>query len=546
MASRYSMSAEMPATRKSIHRSIRRQGGQAGPLPELHEQQQQQQQPLYPSEKISVRPVNERADGPTAAAPLNPASKFETDSDPSHDERGYAILTGADRWGLTQKPFLAEDLNDEGRTRNTRLRYIEGLRGILGLQVLIWTFFRIFAPAIVVDRDIDGIYPATFTSTSPSWQNVLRKALSPLLFNGDLQAAFFVIISGRVSLQTFVERRNAISLSGPAFKRPFRFIPPVAITLALVTLVVAVNGFRYADEMATDLNNQLARAPVQWNSALEFFNSLAFYFFTPDAYKTARAVQFLPPSGIMWFIPILFQQTYVMIIIAFILPVTIFRYKTLGMVLLILTTAWVGRWSWYTLTGLMLAEYSTIYLQMLPKQGIPITRSGSRHIAAWIPGVVFTLLGIFFKYLWIAALPADANNEIVAHVDGSTGKLNYSTDPAEIAYPRYDNWLLATGVLYLIELSPVAKRVLAIKPLAYLGRLSFSIALISGTVMLSLGSFLYHFFVVNQGWNSDAGLLGVLFVILVPASLVIAELYARIIDDTTLFATKWLFKWIRV
>lgn len=563
MASKYSLSAELPATRKSLRRSQRNHithqeeplPTQRPPLPHQATAEKfsvsvngpwaQSAAPASKNEDATVRRDLSTRRGGRGAETGALKSEFDT-SDASYDDRGYLILSGNDKWGLTSGAITQDGTNDDGRVRSRRLAYLEGLRGILGMQVLIWTFFRIFAPAIVADRDVDGVYPAVFLSTAPRWQSILRKVLSPLLFDGELQAAMFVILSGRASLQTFVERRVATGLSGAAFKRPFRFIPPMAITLALVSMVIAVNGFRYAPDLSTALNNQLAQPPRLWNSALEYFNSLLFFFSTPFYYKTARATRFIPPSGTLWIIPVVFQQTYVLIILAFALPYTILRYKNLGMILLILTTAWVGRWSWYTLTGLLLAEWSTIYLQLVPAKGIPINRQGSRFIPIWLPGLLFVLLGTFFKYLWIAALPEDAENELTFHVDGNTGKLNYARDSAIAAYARYDNWLLATGILYLIEISPLAKRVLSNKPLVHMGRWAFSIALISGTLMLSLGSLVWHHLTASLHWTSQAGILGVLFLILIPSSCLLAEVYSRIVDDATLWFCNWLFKWIRI
>ncbi|CDW97854.1 hypothetical protein [Sporisorium scitamineum] len=524
MASRYSLTAELPATQATIqtHLSLRRD-------PTRNPQQTAESSAL----------------------------KSEFDTQPtSYDERGYLILNRADIFGITTNAFSQDSSNDQGRSRCQRLPYLEGLRGLLGLQVLIWTFFRIFAPAIVADRDVDGVFPATFVARAPRWQSVLRKVLSPLLFDGELQAAFFVILSGRAGLQTFVERRQAITLAGAAFKRPFRFLLPLATTLVIVSVVIAVDGFHYATHLSAGLANQLAQPPQQWSSTLEFFNSLLFFFSTPFYFKTARATRFVPPMGTLWIVPVLFQQTYVLVILAFALPYTVMRYKNLGMVLLIAATAWVGRFSWYTLTGLLLAEWSTVYLQLLPAAGgggkkgvrrrIPVNREGSRWVQAWVPGVVMVGMGVVLKYLCIAGFPQAANREIVAHVDGHTAKLNYNTDPSSTAYPRYDNWLLATGLLYLVELSPAIQRLLSTRLLVYVGRWAFSIALISGTLMLSLGSLLWFHLTDNLGWTSDAGVLAVLFVVLVPASCALVEAYSRLVDDVALWGADWLFRWIRV
>ncbi|CBQ69175.1 conserved hypothetical protein [Sporisorium reilianum SRZ2] len=566
MASRYSLTAELPATRKSLRRSVRIPPETpietAPPLPNT-------QQPLAQDEKLTITPHTAWAAAPShpqtatvrrdlslrRGAPTRQPSqanetaalKSEFDATLTYDERGYLVLQPADVFGLTTSAFTPDASHDEGRTRAQRLSYLEGVRGVLGMQVLVWTFFRLFAPAVVADRDVDGVYPAAFLERAPAWQSILRKVLSPLLFDGELQAAFFVILSGRASLQTFIERRQAITLAGAAFKRPFRFILPMALTLALVSLVIAVNGFRYAPQLSSSLANQLAQPPAQWNSALEYFNSLLFFFSTPFYFKTARATTFIAPSGTLWIVPVLFQQTYVLIVLAFALPYTVLRYKNLGMLLLVLTTAWVGRFSWYTLTGLLLAEWSTVYLQLLPQgKRIPVNRAGTRSIPAVLPGALMLGAGVVLKYLWIAALPGAANREVVAHVDGNTGRLNYATDPAATAYPRYDNWLLATGALYLLELSPRAQRVFAAKPLVYVARWAFSIALISGTLMLSLGSLVWAHLTQRLGWTSEAAVLGVLFAVLVPASCVVAEVYSRCMDDVALWMADWLFRWVRV
>lgn len=573
MASRYSLSASLPATRKSIHRAQSARTTIAAD-PEQQQQADVSTPGLGLDEKIAVAPHEAWTSTPVSSANANAtdatvrrdltirkgatrsgsknksetaALKSEFDSlDATYDERGYLVLKSADIFGLTPSSFTENKSNDEGRTRANRLAYLEGLRGILGIQVLLWTFFRIFAPAIVADRDIDGVYPAAFLSVAPAWQSILRKVLSPLLFDGELQASFFIILSGRASLQTFIERRQALPLAGAAFKRPFRFLIPMAITVALVSLVIAVDGFRHASLLSISLSNQLASPPAQFSSALEYWNSLFFFFSTPTYYKIARATTMIPPSGTLWIIPVLFQQTYVLIILAFTLPFTVLRYKNMGMILLILTTAWVGRFSWYTLTGLLIAEWSTVYRQVLPGGRIPLNRAGTRFVPAWVPGAVFAVVGVIFKYLWIAGLPADAQNEIVAHVDGNTGKLNYGVNPAQVAFPRYDNWLVATGILYLIELSPRAQRSLSTPVLKYIGRWAFSISLISGTLMLSLGSLLRYHLTASLGWTSPAAILAVLFAALIPASLVVVEVYARLVDDAALWVADWLFRWIRV
>ncbi len=121
-----------------------------------------------------------------------------------------------------------------------------------------------------------------------------------------------------------------------------------------------------------------------------------------------------------------FQQVYVVIVLAWCLPYTVFKYKLLGFAIMISTTLWVGVWSWYTFTGLMMAEFSTVYSQILPARGIPLNRERTRYLPAWIVPAAVMMLGWMFKYLWIAALPRLYDAEIVAHADLNTAGLNYN------------------------------------------------------------------------------------------------------------------------
>ncbi len=218
------------------------------------------------------------------------------------DERGYIIGEGAERFGVTPIAFTEDSSNDLGRKFSKRIPYLEGLRGFLGIQTLLWIFFRLFAPAMVTDTDMDGTRPAAFALNAPTWQTVLRKVLSPLLFDGSLQMTGFLILCGRVALQTYTERRSGINLAGPCFRRPFRLALPIAVALAIPSALAATNGFRYSSWLADRLQNDMLRPPQVFDSVLVYFNSVVTFFFAPVSFKDARAVLSLPPYGVTWFV----------------------------------------------------------------------------------------------------------------------------------------------------------------------------------------------------------------------------------------------------
>lgn len=476
---------------------------------------------------------------------VDASAGVDKDYSPERDERGYTILKGDARFDVTPKPILDNDEADVGRKRKHRITYLEGIRGLIAFQTLLWVFFRLFAPAIVTDRDFDGTFPAEFTKTCPEWMNVIRKVISPLMFNGSFQANMYIILMGRVGMQTFIERRDGLTLAGPGFRRPFRIILPLAMALALTSVVAVLNGFKYAPEMATKLHNSVANPPKVWGSTVEYVNTVVSFVFAPYAYTTSVASSYMPPGGIMWFTSVVFQQTYVITVYAWVIPFTIFRWKNIGLVALILLSAWMGRWSWYTLTGLAIAEYSTVYRQLIPAEGIPLNSAKTKFLNPKLIPTIFVVIGVMFKYLWIAAFPQDYYNDYIGHIDLNTGVLNRHWDYNNIAYPRWDDWFLATGLLVLVELSPALQRIFSAKMLTYFGRLGFSIAMVSGTVMLSVGSMFYSHLTEGLGWTSPAQITAALFFTMVPLSILACDVWSRVVDDSSLAFAKGVFHFMR-
>lgn len=473
------------------------------------------------------------------------AAGIDKSYEPERDERGYTILKGDARFDVTPKPISDVDDADMGRKRKQRIRYLEGLRGLIAFQTLLYVFFRLFAPAIVTDRDTDGTFPAEFTKLCPAWMNILRKVLSPIMWNGSFQANMYIILMGRVGMQTFIERRDGLTLAGPGFRRPIRIILPLAIALALTSVVAVLNGFKYADAMADKLHNAAAHPPKVWESTVVYVNTVVSFVFAPYAYTTSVASTYMPPGGLMWFTSVVFQQTYVMTVYAWVLPFTIFRWKNYGLVTFILLSAWMGRWSWYTLTGLAISEYSVVYRQILPKEGIPLNSEKTKFLNPKLIPQIFILLGVVLKYIFISVVPSMYYNDYIGHIDLNTGTLNREWDYNNRAYPRWDDWLLATGLLVLVELSPALQKFFSNRVLTYFGRLGFSIAMVSGTVMLSVGSLLYNHLTENMGWTSPAQITAVLFFTMVPLSILACDVWSRVVDDACLAFARGFFHFMR-
>ncbi|KAK0552266.1 hypothetical protein OC846_002963 [Tilletia horrida] len=458
---------------------------------------------------------------------------------------GFKKLQGKDIWAITPKAFTDDDSNDYGRPRSQRIGYLEGLRGLLALEVLLFSFFRLLAPAIQTDTDRDGTRPAPFVLNAPEWQNTLRKALSPLFWDGTLQASFFMLLNGRVVVETFLERRTATSVAGLAFRRPIRFFFPLAVSLAITTAVNALGGFKQAGYFAAVENNEYATPPQMWTSTIEYFNSLSgFFFATEDSYLD-RGVQFVPPFPVMWFVPRVFMQSFTCYTFSYMMPFILTKHKFWSLGLFALATWWLGLWAWYSLTGLVLAELVIAYdLPGIAAQGIPIpvpafiTKSKRVRMASWLPPFVMMATGIALKYLWVF-FPARRNDELIAHFGKNDGGLNYGFPVDTTAYPRVDDWLVAAGAMFLMEMFHVVRVAFDNPILKALARISFR------TIFLSLGTWLHQHLRHTQGWQSEAALLGVEFAACIPLALGSATVFHFVVEEPTIWFSRWLFKWLK-
>ena len=275
-------------------------------------------------------------------------------------------------------------------------------------------------------------------------------------------------------------------LAGAAFRRPFRLLGPAVFGLTLASVLSATGAFAPGVRMATALNSNLARPARIWTSALEFFNSLVAYFFAEPGFGYFdRAFAFIPPSGVAWVLPIIFQQTYTCITLAYILPYTRLQAKVIGYLGFGLLCYWVGSWAWYSLTGLIICEFATVYAPITPRS-FPLrwSRQGRTlfHMPLWLPPLAVMAIGVVQKYVW-ASYPSGRANEYVAHTDILTAGLIRNLDPARTPFPRIDDWMVITGLLITVEVLPSVQAVLDNVVLKHIGRLCVPAALLAAAAV---------------------------------------------------------------
>jgi peptidoglycan/LPS O-acetylase OafA/YrhL len=118
---------------------------------------------------------------------------------------------------------------------NERIRYLDGLRGVLAIIVFLHHYFYAFCPKLIFGEN----YGASFRVTS----FYTLTALTPvnILFNPGMAIHFFFLLSGYVQTRNYFIKPDATFLQKSLIKRYFRLALP---TLSVVLLVFTFHKLR--------------------------------------------------------------------------------------------------------------------------------------------------------------------------------------------------------------------------------------------------------------------------------------------------------------
>ncbi len=121
----------------------------------------------------------------------------------------------------------------------TRIRYLDGLRGILAVIVFIHHFLYAFYPWLVFGGEVESY-------RTGNWTVSRLFALTPLniVFNPGTAINFFFLLSGYVQTVHYFEKQELYAVQRNILKRYFRLAIP---TLAVVLLVYAFHRLNWID-----------------------------------------------------------------------------------------------------------------------------------------------------------------------------------------------------------------------------------------------------------------------------------------------------------
>jgi hypothetical protein len=341
--------------------------------------------------------------------------------------------------------------------------YLTGVRGALALQAFVWTFLITFVPATVKDSsNVDG----------PAYQVLLRKIVSVIFWNEGFIYSSMILLSARTVCLPFLKTFSAQTLASALFRRSINLFFPVAVALAIISIVFRQSATADIDTFIANTQNKSISAPYIIKNAVIYGNSLFMLFWTTTAYS-AQAASRAFPSGTLWVLSTIYQQSYTIYVTVIIIPYTRPLWRVQAWVLFIVTAFWVQSWAWYSITGLLLADVvENLDFKARSARGIKIYRS--IRLPSFILYLVLMAGGLAMQYLWTDWRPQYENYEL----EGHTGL--YYTAGLNTEYvlgqpeARDDNYLIILGFFLILETSSVLQWIMSNPLFVFLGRRSYS------------------------------------------------------------------------
>ncbi|KAF2650849.1 hypothetical protein K491DRAFT_638477 [Lophiostoma macrostomum CBS 122681] len=427
--------------------------------------------------------------------------------------------------------FLSTPSSKSDASRLPSQDYLIGLRGLLVIQSFLFVFFQTFLPAAVPDSQ---------NTNGPLYQIVLRKSLGVLFWNDSLIFSSIILLSARTLALPYLANPNKNVCASSIFRRGIRLWIPTFIAFSLSVAAFSAGTPTYISDFLTATGNVSTSVPYRMRNFLVYFNSLYDLFWVTKWYASQAANRAFP-SGTLWIVSLLFQQSYTVYMTMVTIPHTRASWRVKAFLVFIATAWWVESWAWYSVTGLLLADVVlNMNFQLRSRSGFMLRQT---RIPIWPLYAVLISTGVLLQYLFIAWRPDMRNNELMGH----TGL--YNAEPlnggVDLSQPqaRDDNYLIILGCMLLVETFDWLQRILRTRVLVAMGKRSFSIFLMQPLMIYTAGIKLYMY-LHAAGTNHELATF-VCFVVCLPLTAVASEMFYRIVDVPSMAVAKEVWEWIK-
>jgi hypothetical protein len=201
----------------------------------------------------------------------------------------------------TAKRFLISPRSTHGKGSN----YLIGLRGFFVVQSFLFVFLQVFAPSAVAHT------PNALHASASTLHKAL-KFVSILFWNDGIIYSGFILLSARTICLPFMTSGagSKSSIAGSVFRRGLTLWFPVAVALAVSTIVSHTTGYGHINTFAQKTGNLSIFVPYKVDNALIYFNSVFNLFWVTTKFSD-QAGSYAFPGQMMWVINVIYQQRYI-------------------------------------------------------------------------------------------------------------------------------------------------------------------------------------------------------------------------------------------
>ncbi|KAI4706903.1 hypothetical protein J4E89_008237 [Alternaria sp. Ai002NY15] len=407
--------------------------------------------------------------------------------------------------------------------------YLIGLRGLFVFQSFLYVFFQTFLPAALPDsKNVDG----------PAYQVALRKSFSVIFANEALIYSWIIFLSARTICLPYLANKTREVGASSVFRRGIRLWIPTFIAYSFAAAAFSTTSTDYISDFLASTGNISTIAPTRIQNFLIYFNSLFEIFWVNKRYAS-QAANDVFPSGTLWIVSVLFQQSYTVYITMVIVPNTRTSWRVKAMLAFIVAAFWVQSWAWYSVTGLIIADaVLNMDFKARSQRGFKI---GNFGIPVWPLYAAMVLTGVVLQFAFISGKPDMRDNELWGHTAlYDDGFLNENVD-LDQPMARVDNYLIILGSMLLIETFELPRAILRGGFFVSLGKRSFSYFLVQSILIYTAGIKLYTHM-------ADAGMSGslstfVCFLVCAPLVAIVGEIFYRVVDLPSIILARgfWAF-----
>lgn len=367
------------------------------------------------------------------------------------------------------------------------LKFLDGLRGLMALNVILCHFVCVYYPQMYIANwgDIKGC---------EQWLSVFSNTPLNALINGDIAVQFFFILSGFLAALTIFSNKDSSNLAERAFKRYLRLLPMIAIATIFAWLLMVTGLMTHFD--ITNCDGVNGSFLLEYNNFKPTIKNLLFNIFIRPFIANSQYV------GPFWYIKpdfwgylfslllVILTKNYKWRRIAYliILPVTLLNYTFLNFSAFVLGTILADLYFYKeTKTTYFSKYYTFIYHHYF-------------NIACIIIGSYLAMIPIYMS-----------SNDWYPFIHNNLGSTFVRAFGLTLSMWGILNW---KSICIVLEN----------KVLLWMGKISFATYAFHWPIMLSLEAYLFSKLIVKYSYNTSALLA---FIITIPVIYIVSFLITK-------------------